>query len=340
MKSHLMILIYPKYSRIIKNWVVLAGLLIGFSVTVTACKKKPAEDPKPDGQALKERFLQNRQDMLQTFTIDASAGGTITGSQGSEIYIPAGALGLNGTPVSGNVEIQLIEIYSRGHMLLDNMPTNGKNANGEIEMLKTAGEFYLNAVQNGNNLEILTFVQFRSKPVDPNDVDNNMQLFRPECNDPADVGCEGAWEEDPNPAGHGIRVGANQMAQPIYIVDLAQFGWTNLDRWYNYNGPQTTLHIDVPDGFDDTNCEVFLSYDGEDGLARMDVYDDQTGMFTEHYGKLPVGQQVHIILIADIDGEIHYTIQGTTITQNHVETMAYPQPTTEADLLAVIDNLP
>jgi hypothetical protein len=318
----------------------MTGVLFGLLLNTTACKKKTEEDPKPDGMALMERFTQNRQEMLQTFTIDASTGGTVTGTQGTEINIPPSALGLNGTPVSGNVEIQLIEIYSRGHMLLNNMPTNGKNANGEIEMLKTGGEFYINAVQNGNNLEILSYIQLKSKPVDPNKVDFNLKVFRPDCNEPRDLDCEGDWEEVPNQAGHGVMVGENQMTQPIYIVDLTEFGWTNLDRWYNYSGPKTTLHIDVPEGFNDTNCEVFLSYDGEDGLARMDVYDDQTGMFTEHYGQLPIGQQVHIILIADIDGEVHYTVQGTTITQNHVETMAYPQPTTETNLFVIIEDLP
>jgi len=125
------------------------------------------------------------------------------------------------------------------------------------------------------------------------------------------------------------------------VFDTSSFGWTNLDRWYNFTGDKTQLYVDVPDGFDGDNCEVYLSYDGEPtALARMDIYNSTSALFTEHYGKIPVGQQVHIILIAEINGQLHYTIQGTTIVENHTEVMADPQPTTQAQLESIINALP
>ncbi len=300
------------------------------------------EEIVPDGEALSQLFLENRQEAIQTFVIDGESGAVITGELGTTINIAPNAFTINGIPVSGDVSFELVEIYSKGQMLLNNMPTNGKRPNGDIEMIKSAGEFYINATQNGTQLQLEIPLQLFSKPIEFADVDNDMGVFIVGCDDPLDFTCTEAWEEDEfTQVGLGEVQGPNGEWMANYIVNLSSFGWTNLDRWYNFNGELTTLNIDVPEEYNGNNCEVYLSYDGEtSGLARMDVYDEQTGMFTEHFGKIPVGQDVHIILIAEINGVLHYTIQPTIITQNHVEIMAEPQAGTEAELLALIEALP
>ncbi len=127
----------------------------------------------------------------------------------------------------------------------------------------------------------------------------------------------------------------------FYILDVSSFGWTNLDRWYNFTGPKTNIFIDTPADYDDTNCEVYLTYDGEPtALAGMDIYDSSLGMFTEHYGQIPIGQEIHVIMVAEIDGVLHSTIQGTTVIDGHIEVMAAPTATTQAALTAAINALP
>ncbi len=91
-----------------------------------------------------------------------SSGGTIFGSQGSQLVIPANAFTLNGTAVTGNVDIEFVEIYDRASMLLNNMPTTGKRSNGDEEALKSKGEFFINAKQNGTQLDIATPIQLQS----------------------------------------------------------------------------------------------------------------------------------------------------------------------------------
>jgi hypothetical protein len=344
MKTKKMPFNFLNNSKKIKHSIKTLAIFLLLAGTVISCSKKEddadsqAQEELPDGDALAQRFIQNREDALQLFTIVAENGGTIQGEKGTVLTIPAGALALNGNPVSGNVQISLIEIYSKEDMVRLNMPTNGKRPNGDIEMIKSAGEFFIEATQNGNKLDLLAPMQLASKPLDFSEVDPQMTLFEAgedlEDTDP--------WVQNEfTQVGIGEVPGPNGGYEAVYLVDLSDFGWTNLDRWYNYTGELTTLNIDVPEGYNGTNCEVYLSYDGEaSGLARMDVYDAQTEMFTEHFGKIPVGQQVHIILIAEINGVLHYTIQGTTITQNHVEVMAQPQPGTEADLINSIANLP
>ena len=57
-----------------------------------------------------------------------------------------------------------------------------------------------------------------------------------------------------------------------YGTFISNFGWTNIDRWYNDPRPKTTLFVDLPEGFDNTNCNVYVSYDGEPtALALLDM---------------------------------------------------------------------
>lgn len=321
-------------------------LLLFFAITfMTSCKSKEDDDDsesQPDGIALNQRFNDNRNDAVQTFSLDASTGGTVTGSQGTNVIIPANAIGLNGVAVSGNIDIELIEIYDKAAMVLQNMSTKGKKANGDEEALKSAGEFFVNARQNGTQLEVLLPITVESRGVAPGEYEA-MKVFRAGDNlEDNDV-----WEEA-DEDGNGInddaqgREGQGPDGEFILFsaLDMNSFGWTNLDIWYNFAGQLTDLFVDVPDGYTADNTSVYLSYNGENGLARMDIYDTTLEMFTEHYGRIPVGQEVHFIMVVDIAGQLHYTIQAATIIEDHIEVMADPQPISEADLTVLINALP
>ena len=331
---------YAHNSKKVKNILIA---ILGISLLLGSCKKKeePA-GPKPDGMALSERFNDNRHAAVQEFTVDLSTTAVITGSQGTRVTFQPNSLGFNGTPVSGNITVELIEVYDKAGMLLQNMPTNGQMANGDVEMLQSAGEFYINAKQNGQNLEVLVPYHVESRGIAPADFEP-MQVFEAGDNVEDDT----IWEEVKDPEGNnqnaeeGEGEGADGEFVVFSVFDRSSFGWTNLDRWSSYTGDKTKLYVDVPDGFNGDNCEVYLSYDGEpSGLARLDIYNTASELFTEHYGRIPVGMDVHIILIAEIDGQLHYDIQAVTIQEDHTEVMADPQPTTQADLENIINALP
>jgi hypothetical protein len=319
--------------------IVLIGLL-----TLTSCDSKDDEpdEAQPDGTALNQRFITNRENAKQTFTLDASTGGMVTGSQGTSVIIPANSIGLNGVPVTGNIDIELIEIYDKAAMVLQNMSSKGKRANGDEEALKSAGEFFLNAKQNGNQLEVLTPITIESRGVAPGEYEP-MQVFRAGDNiDDNDIWKEADEDNDGINDNAEGREGQGPDGEFILFsaLDLSEFGWTNLDIWYNFTGQLTDLFVDTPDGYNSENTSVYLSYNGENGLARMDIYDTQLELFTEHFGRIPVGQEVHFIMVVDIAGQLHYTIQPATIIEDHIEVMANPQPISQADLTTLINGLP
>ncbi len=324
-------------------YVILA--IVSISIFAISCKPKP-EPPHmglPDGQGLHDRFIDNRESNKQSFTMDAGTGGTITGTEGTKITFPANAFMRNGNPATGNVEIELIEVYNRAGMLTMNKSSKGVRNNGDEEILQSGGELFINAKQNGDQLTLGAPMHVESAIDEQGDFGKPMTIFRAgDTQDSPDKWEEADEDQDgrPDPATFG-EVLVNGVWKIIYVFDTSNFGWTNLDRWYSYTGALTTLKIDVPDGYDDTNCQVFLTYDGEPkALANMDRWDATDQMFTEHFGKLPIGQQVHLILITQIDGELYAKIQGTTIVANHIEVMGDPTQTTQQDLDDAINALP
>ena len=337
-------------SKVVSN-ILKSVLGLSLIATFTSCIPDSEIDviePQPDGIALNNRFQENRVDGLEEFTLDASTGGIITGSQGTNVSFPANSFGLNGTPVTGNVTVQLIEIYDKASMVLKNRSTLGQKANGDKEALKSAGQFFIDAKQGANELELLNMATVQSRPVDFADLDGGMQIFRggpdQDC-DGIDDDCDWvAADEDENGEQDDAQIRDGQGANgafATYNYNIGSFGWTNLDRWYSFAGAKTEIFIDVPAEFNQDNCAVYLSYDGEPtALARMDVYNTTLEMFTEHYGLIPVGLEVHIIMVAEIDGVLHYAIQGTTIVEDHIEVISGLSPTTQPTLESLINGLP
>lgn len=305
--------------------------------------------PQPDGVALAARFNDNRADAVEEFTLDASTGGIITGTQGTQIEFQPNSFGLNGTPVTGNVKVQLIEIYDKASMLLKNRSTLGQRDNGDKEALKSAGEFFVDAMQGANKLTLIEMASVTSRPIAPADLEGGMQIFRTggEDNDCDGIDDTCDWvetDEDKNGENDNAGVRDGQGAAGVFVsynYNIGNFGWTNLDKWYSFTGPKTEIFIDVPEGFNQDNCAVYLSYDGEPtALARMDVWNTDLEMFTEHYGLIPVGLAVHIIMVAEIDGQLNYAIQGTTVVEDHIEVISSLSPISQAALESLINGLP
>lgn len=293
------------------------------------------------GDELEQSILDKRQEEVQNFMVDASVGGEIYGEEGTIItFGPNAFLDQNQDPVSGDVDIELIEIYDKGKMLLTKMPTNGKRPNGDIETLKSGGEFYINATQNGNQLDLANGLLLFA-PSD--DIDYEMGLFdgRDDDCDGADLECDIVWEEQDNQNIEPIqREGPDGAGVTGYGGFVNNFGWTNIDRWYNDPRPKTMLQVDVPEGYDNTNCNVYVSYVGENSLALLDIYDPDAELFSEHYGLIPVGLEVHIIFVSVQDDEYVYAIQSTTIEENHLEIIETTNTGTEEELVALINALP
>jgi hypothetical protein len=116
-----------------------------------------------------------------------------------------------------------------------------------------------------------------------------------------------------------------------------------VDRFFSDPRPKTTILVEVPEGFNDENSRVYLSYVGEpNALAYLDTYDATTGLFSEHYGQIPIGLECHVIFTSEENGQWLYGIKSVTIADGQtVEiTDADLNTATESELEALINGLP
>jgi hypothetical protein len=75
----------------------------------------------------------------------------------------------------------------------------------------------------------------------------------------------------------------------------------------------------------------------------MDTYDEATGYFSEHYGLIPIGLEVHLIFVTESEGDWSYSIQAATIADGHLSSFDSAEDFIETDtdgLVNAINALP
>ena len=330
------------FNDVSKNLKHILGALLMSALILTSCSKNDDNDgdilirpTAEDFNNLKDAALDN---LTQTFQINADDGNvTLTSEKGVEISINGACLTLNGDAITGTVDIEFVEIFDKGSMLTTNKSTMGTLPNGDKALLISGGEFFVNATQNGANLETNCGFQMQIPADLTGGVDNDMILWEGQIDQDGNI----AWEEVIDNTGQGgdrIFGEGNQ-----YYGFFQSFGWSNVDRFYSDPRPKTTILVGVPEGYNNTNSAVFISYDGEDaGLANLDTYDANTGLFSEHYGQIPIGLECHIIFATEDGDNWKYAIKAVTITENGIVTFTDGETSiaTEAQLTTIINSLP
>jgi hypothetical protein len=302
------------------------------AVMVSCTKPEVVPPPTPNGQDLSNLFASNRDGNTQSFSLNASTGGSVTGAKGTVIEIyPNTLLDASNNVVSGNVTIELIEVYDRAAMLFNNKPTMGIAPGGEPGLLVSGGAYYLNITQNGNQLHTNSYVMVKVPDDLTGGFDTNMELFRMGGGLNTN---ETLWElEDADTA-----IVADSTGGGCYGILDGEWGWTNVDRFYSDPNPKTQLLVEMPEGFVQNNCEVYVVYDDMPNcLARLDVMTED-GYFSEHYGQIPIGLHLHIVAVAMIDDELNHAIKEVTITEGSIETITELTPTTQSALATAINN--
>jgi len=151
-----------------------------------------------------------------------------------------------------------------------------------------------------------------------------------------------AWAEAKDAAGTNGKGGVIGEANNYYVT-FGTFGWTNVDKFYSDPRPRTTILADAPDGYDNNNSAIYLSYDGEgtNALAKLDTYITATGLFSEHYGQIPIGLKCHVIFVTEDNGQWRYAIKAVTVAANDIYTFTLAETTvgSEAQLVAAINAI-
>ena len=326
------------------------------AITMTSCSKGEKDETYEQGipftaatpQAFAGLKADALADLTQEFQFDASGMGVFTTESGTQISINGACLSKNGNAVTGQVAVEIIELYDRGNMLLTNKTTMGRMMDGKKAVMISGGEFFVNATQEGEQLTLGCNMQVVI-PVDlTGGADNLMSLWKGTVGEDCDtnIPCDDIiWDEIRDEEGNmpGIEIGKGIAQGDAYYTFFQEFGWTNVDRFASDPRPKTGLLVDVPEGFNDENSAVYISYDGEpNALAFLDKYDEDQELFTEHYGQIPIGLEAHVIFVSEDNGNWLYAIKAVTIVADGTISFVLSETATASDeqLKALINNLP
>lgn len=284
----------------------LLGMLI-----IVSCKKEKPATPSVSGN-VGQYFNSYLEDQKQYFTVDATTYQVITGSQGTKIYLNGNNLAdQNGNLITGNVNVELVEIYKKSSMVLSKRVTVA-NSGGNLVPISSGGEFFIEFTQNGEVLNIVNPIYASTVPTP--DLNPNMQYFT----GTVDSGNNITWDlEDSTVVSTGVdTTGGQGLDYFYYFPILSNTIWINCD--YFWGNPSLTTPIDVtlPSAYNASNANVFCVFQSEN--ATLSLYNDNLSNFN-YYGGIPTGMDVFFVVVSEINDQLQYAIVESTIVENHQE---------------------
>ena len=313
-------------------------------VLLNACKK---EDNSPNSNnnsnnttanIVLDFFKGNLDDAKQIHTVDVTSTVWVYGDLGTYIQIsPCSFLDAGGNEVTGEIEFELIEAQTKLDMLKLNRPTFTSDG----QLLVSGGILYVNATQNGEDLIINPDcgLQVINMPNTTNNGFNgSMQYFSGNVDGDGVFGWDleeedtlavQTWQDD---FGTGLGFG----------FEIDSIGWINCDYFYNTGDSLTEVQVELPNGYDGNNTQVFIYYNSINSLAGL--YDtDQDGVFDLGAGyETPVGMLVRFIAISgdSVNGYNHHITSDIPVTMSHYETIPNMSgPITNSALEAILNAL-
>lgn len=303
-----------------------------FATILSSCTDmddKTRVEKIPNTAEFQTLFNTELQNQTQTFNMNAEDGYvTFTSAHGVALSIDGNCLKLNGQPVSGAVDIEFVEIFDRGNMLVTNKLTMGLY-NNEKHILNSGGEFYINAKQNGQQLTLDCSMHIAVPTSLTGGTDNTMMPF----NGTLDAAGNITWEIATSTELWIATLNATSNV-PAYNAVLNNFGWFNCDVFINTVGPHTTITALVPNGYGNGNCLVLIALKSKpNSLGAI-------------FGKYPVGLECHIIFVSEKDGKFLYAVKenqvlsGAAATHEVTFSSAELQTATTAEMVSIINTLP
>lgn len=319
-----------------KNQILISVMFV-LALFLGSCKKdKTLNSPVTAGSTqnvnsteLKSFFTTNLKDQEQNFIIDADTPSLITGANGSTIQFFANSfMDASGNIVNGNIDITLVEIMGKSDMILMNKPTLAYGINSDLAPLVSGGELRVTAKQNGNVLKLRPGYPYNMTVPAPNGTNPDMSLFYGINKNDTLI-----WDL---PDSSSFLSPLNGNAYTGYIDSL---NWINCDYFYNNPNPQTFVEVDLPSGFTNNNCIIYISFDNLNAITTFHNYSNGTYTTAPSY-RLPIGLEVHFIALSIINGSPNVAIIPSTIADNHHEIIPSLTATTTSQFAADLSNLP
>lgn len=280
----------------------LPVLLISTSIALFSCSK---DDDNPGGDRLNAMFSQLRS-TPQSFTVEAGENDTITGSKGTKVIFNPGSFKDNSgnTISSGSIQIELTEIYKPGQMIanrVNTVTTTGK-------LLTSGGQINIKAMKGSGEVKAANYgIAFRQSEVS----EKRMSLFRggPTGFYSSTTTTDNTiiWEDDVIMSIKGTSAINNEYF--FLFGECTDFGWINCDDFVDDSRPKTNMTINLPDGYNNRNTQVFIVIPELNAVTSPRNYNAASNSFnmgTDAGYYLPIGMDIKIVTLATINDDQYY----------------------------------
>lgn len=248
------------------------------------------------------------------------------------IFPPNSLENYQGEVANGVVEIELLELLTKGEILLYGIPTNSRD-----KLLYSGGEFHISATQNGQPLRLRSGMQVRILTDVQGETPNpRMELFYG-VKEADDFGRDSiyTWEEADNTPGTWDNVTVREW---VAVADSQQiitgFGYQCFSdslRWINFDvfadipeDQKTDVCVTLPDEYGNVNTMVFLVFNDLNAVINLPG-NPETLQFCNYYTKflqlgIPIGASVTFVVISEQGEDCYFfALVTSVIVDDHLE---------------------
>ena len=220
-------------------------------------------------------------------------------------------------------------------------------------LLKSAGEAFVNATQNGQQLRLrpgFSTIQFNASTytqpmsfyigqLDATNFDN--VTWEQQTNVPNTMSNFTCSQD--SVIGSIVFVdnsGTIPVCDTLYTFPLDSFGWINCDYVANSGTYPATLALQTQQGFDNKNTNIYLVFKNMNAVGQMTHYVDGQFISDAIHGNLnmPIGEPLTIVAIGYKDGKTYSAFKETTLSANSTVSITLTE-TTKAAYEAAVKNL-
>ena len=285
-------------------------LALSTSLLLASCQRElsinnPANTLITSGQDVLTA-LEQKQPAPQKFTVSNDSCNFIQGIKGTTLNIPAHAfVTQSGQLVTGNVTIELKEIYSVSEMVLNNKFTQV----GGIP-IESGGELFIKATQNSQQLKLATGVTLiANMPAQTNYSD--MQVFNATTYDTLGNRFF-SWQPNTNTATNSVTTSFDTASIRKYIMEFDSVGWINCDRFYNEQLVEP--HVVIGNMITNEKPSVLIHLTGKYTVAQMYRNDDHYSIYVPEW-------PVTLIAFSKRDGKIFADFKAVQIQKDQTYTL-------------------
>jgi len=200
---------------------------------------------------------------------------------------------LDGTPVSGNVDIEITEMYTKSSIIMYGIHTE---SNGQI--LESDGEFNIEASKDGQALQLRDGLRFKIQKQD-DDPDPRMLLFEGsedgttwDLASPDSTGVQRSeWFIDSTAIGFG------------YECFPEGLGYVNIDYFTKFDTENTRVEVTLPAGYSNMNSAVIAVF--KDYRVVVNLQGDPDGQVF-YNDAFPQEELVEFIVISNVAEDVYH----------------------------------